>query len=300
MRLDSLSCEFGEVERTLDSIADLERLRTERKIPLPLPAMGCGTFSQMLRSLPEAARACIQRSLDQSGVPAERVNHIIFATSDNHLLQIDPDFSRKILVDLRLDHAVPALISLQQCASSLTALDYARRLLEDETVENVLLVAFDLVASDEDRVQSFALFGDAIASCLISRSGPGLALDGFCIGIDELGIRGSDSFESRKRVATAVLCAALSQADTDIELVRTCFSTNFYKPVALFNASICGIPAAKLAIPTLARRAHCGNCDWLINLAEHSQTQGLQAGGKYLAQAFAPGFNACAVMTAVD
>lgn len=202
VRLDSLACEFGEVERSPDSIADLERLRAERK----------------------------------SGLPAKLVDHIIDA----------------------------------------------KRLCDDETVENVVLVAFDSVASDEDRVQPFALFGDAMAPCLIGRSGPGLTLDGFRVGIDALGLRGSDSFESRKRIAGEAQGTALSRADTGTDHVLTCFSTNFYKPAALFTASLCGIPEAKLAIPTLSRRTHCGNCDWLVDLAEHSQTRGFRAGVKYL------------------
>ena len=229
------------------------------------------------------------------------VDHILFATSDNHLFHVHDDFAREILLDLALSDAIPALLSLQQCVSSLTALDYAHRLFADPGVENVVVVGFDLVSQEADRIQPFALYGDAVSSCLVCRGTRGdLTLEAYRLGVDPDGLQGRDSFESRKRVASAALSAALVEAGTGVGAIEACFSTNFFKPIALFNANICGIPSNRLAIPTLGRRAHCGNCDWMMNLVEHQQNAGLVPGGKYLAQAFAPGFSGCAVLTAAD
>ena len=297
--IGAFACEYGELERSYETLAGLDVMRAEKKIALSLSALGCATFAQMTGRLEDAIKRCVAKTLDKAAVRAADVNHILFATSDNHLFNIHDDFTREILLDLELSNAVPTLLSMRQCVSSLAALDLAHRLLDDPDAVNAVVVAFDIVSSDADRLQSFALFGDAVASCLVSRGVPGLVvLESHRGGVDRDGLRGQDNFESRKRIASAVLSAALAAAGIGVDAVEACFTTNFFKPITLFNANICGIPSRRLAVPTLQRRAHCGNCDWMMNLAEYADNPGLVPGAKYLALAFAPGFAACAVLTA--
>lgn len=299
LRVGAFACEYGDCERSFETVENYDAIRVERKISLGLSALGCGTFTQITGRLEDAVKTCVKRTLDLATVDPATVSHILFATSDNHLFHVHDNFAREILVDLALDRAIPAILSLQQCVSSLTALDYAHRLFADTDVEHVIVVGFDLVSKEADRIQSFALFGDAVSSCLVSRGiKGGFALEAYRLGIDRDGLQGHDSFETRKQVANTALSAALAQAGTTVGALHACFSTNFFKPIALFNASICGVPSSKLAISTLSRRAHCGNCDWMMNLVDYQQNSGLVQGGKYLANAFAPGFYACAVLTA--
>jgi 3-oxoacyl-[acyl-carrier-protein] synthase III len=188
------------------------------------------------------------------------------------------------------------MITLQQCASSLTALDYARNLFHDPRVSHVVVVAFDFVVDDDERIRPFALFSDAVTSCMVTRSdAPRISLLSYGVGVDFAGFVGRDDFMSRKRVAVTTLESVLGRHGLVLGDVAACFSTNFYKPVALFNANICGIGRNQLCIDTLASRGHCGNCDWMINLM-HRRAEGQLAPGKYLAQAFAPGFFACALL----
>jgi 3-oxoacyl-[acyl-carrier-protein] synthase-3 len=298
LRIGAFACEYGDRERSFETIEDYDALRAQKKIALSLSALGCRTFWQMTGRLEDAIKACVRRTLDGAGIEPPAVDHILFATSDNHLYHVHDSFAREILVDLALDRAMPTLLSLQQCVSSLTALDYAHRLFADPQVENVVVVGFDLVSQEADRIQSFALFGDAVASCLVTRGKGDFALQAYRLGIDRDGLQGRDNFLTRKQVASTALSAALADAGSAIADIEACFSTNFFKPIALFNANICGIASSRLAIPTLGQRAHCGNCDWIMNLAEYQQNTGLVRGGKYLANAFAPGFCACVVLTA--
>jgi 3-oxoacyl-[acyl-carrier-protein] synthase III len=299
LRVGAFACEYGDRERSFETIEDYDALRTERKISLSLSALGCKLFNQMTGRLEDAVKASIKRTLEAAMVSPGAVSHVLFATSDNHLHHVHDNFAREILIDLSLDRAIPTILSLQQCVSSLTAVHYAHRLFAEPDVEHVVVACFDLVSTERDRIQSFALFGDAVSSCLVSREiKGGFALKAYRLGIDRDGLQGRDSFESRKKVASAALTAALAQADTGLSGIEACFSTNFFKPIALFNANICGIPSNKLAIPTLSRRAHCGNCDWMMNLVDHQENAGVVQGGRYLANAFAPGFYACAVLAA--
>jgi 3-oxoacyl-[acyl-carrier-protein] synthase III len=72
---------------------------------------------------------------------------------------------------LGLANCVPTFISMQQCASSLAAVHYAYGLMAGAGEgKYVIVVAFDFVLQDADRIQSFALFGDAVTSCLLTKN----------------------------------------------------------------------------------------------------------------------------------
>jgi 3-oxoacyl-[acyl-carrier-protein] synthase-3 len=295
--LNAFACEFGDRERTLDSIDGLAAICSAQGLPMSPAKMGCGTFWQMTQPLESYLTRCISRTLASSGIPASEVNNIVFSTMERTLPLLDQVFMvRNVLEAVGLVNCVPALVSMQGCVSSLAAVDHAWRLFADPSVKHVLVVAFDFVVDDGDRVRPFAFFGDAVSSCLMSRGdGPGLSLRSYVVNVDFAGFLGRDTFESRKRMAGQTVQDALALSGASAEEVEKCFSTNLYKPLAEHNA---GIYRSKLCIETLRSRAHCGNCDWMINLAHHQEHAGLQPGRKYLAQSFAPGIFACGLLEA--
>ncbi len=296
--IGAFASEFGEHERSPESIEDFASLCTDKGLGLSLTAMGCGTFWQMTQPLESYVIACVAKTIAASGVSADAITHILFSTSDHKLRHLAPDFARTVLERLGLVNCVPLLVSLQQCASSLTALDHAHQLFADPRVSHVVVVTFDFVVEDRERIQSFALFGDAVTSCMVTRTeAPRLSLLAFGVDVDFSGFLGKDDFMSRKRVALGTMEQVLGRCETKLGEIQRCFSTNFYKPVAMFNANICGVARNQLYIETLATRAHCGNCDWMINLM-HCEAQGGLVPGKYLIQSFAPGFFACGLLEA--
>jgi 3-oxoacyl-[acyl-carrier-protein] synthase III len=294
--LNSFACEFGDRRRTPDSIEGHAEACSAKGLALSLADLGCGTFWQLGWPIEPYVIRCVSATLLASRVPPTAVNHIVFATMDKNLCQLGELFTRTVLGDLGLVNCVPTLISMQHCVSSLAALAHARHLFADPDVNHVIVVVFDLV-EDADRIKSFALFGDAVTSCMMSRGDvTGLALLSSAVNIDYSGLSGSDNFESRKQVVVSALQQALRLGGTRLDEVEKCFSTNFYKPIALFNAGICGIHRSRLVIDTLPTRAHCGNCDWMINLAHYGGRIGFARGKKYLVQSYAPGFSACALL----
>jgi 3-oxoacyl-[acyl-carrier-protein] synthase III len=293
--LSAFACEFGDRERTAESIADFSTLCQSKGLGLSLSAMGCKSFWQMTRPVESYVVQCIARTITASGVAADQVDHVIFTTMDKNLRHLDVNFARDVLAEAGLVQCVPIFLSMQQCVSSLGAVDHAARLLADGSARHVVVAAFDFVPDDADRIQSFALFGDAVTTCMVSRA-PGLALLARGVGVDFTGLMGRDNFESRKQVVLAIMKRILDESGARIEDVERCFTTNFYKPIAWFNASVAGIQRARLGTDTLATRAHCGNCDWMMNLAHQQAQSGLTPGRKYLVQSFAPGFFAAALL----
>jgi 3-oxoacyl-[acyl-carrier-protein] synthase-3 len=298
--LGAFACEFGDRERTPESIEGFAALAAARAPGLSVAAMGCRTFWQMTGPAASYLIRTIATTLCASGVDPRDVDHLVLSTMDKNLRHLDENFARNVLGELGLVNCIPVFVSMQQCVSSLAALDHARRLFADASVNHVIVAALDFVIDDRERLLPFALFGDAAASCLVSRNDALRLLS--CGGnVDFAGLQGRDNFDSRKRVVAATFQAALQAADTRLSEVEKIYTTNLFQPIALFNAGICGIRRSQLCIDTLGTRAHCGNCDWMINLIHHrdSDKGGLLAGRKYLVQAFAPGFFACGLLESV-
>jgi 3-oxoacyl-[acyl-carrier-protein] synthase-3 len=296
--LGSFACQFGELERTPETIEGLASICSAQKIGLNLGAMGCGTFWQMTKPLESYVAQCVAQTIAASNVAKDSIDRIIFSTTDQGVRHVDDKFTRGILDQAGLVKCLPAFVSFQQCANSLAALDYGRRLFDDPQIRNVVVVAFDFVPNDSDRIRPWALFGDAVTSFMISKEPASFSLLSYAVEMDFEGLQGRDSFESRKKVATTALQRVLEGSGVRLDEVERIFSTNVYKPIALFSADSCGIPRKRLCIDTLRTRAHCGNCDWMMNLSHHLANEPLVAGKAYLVQSSSPGFYACALLRA--
>jgi 3-oxoacyl-[acyl-carrier-protein] synthase-3 len=291
---------FGARERSFEEIDGLAELMIQHNIPLSLAMMGCRTFAQADEPPEILVAEAIRASLAAGSVPASAVSHVFLATSDNHLHQLGDSFAQSLLQSAGLDHALPVLVSFQKCASSILALDLVCSALAARGGGTALVVGFDVLGQDDgERVKSFALFGDGAACCVVSTEYRlDFRFDGCGVTTDPAGMFGQDTFDSRKAAALESLNRALAASGAELADIAACFSTNLFKPVSMFNASICGLPASRLSLTTGAQRGHCGNADWMINLAAFAEAGKIERGGRYLAQAFAPGFCACAILTA--
>jgi 3-oxoacyl-[acyl-carrier-protein] synthase III len=286
---------LGDRERAVESIEEYQAICQAKGIGLGLVGMGCKTFRQMTAPVTSYVVKSIQETLMASGVEASDVDHLVFSTTDKNLSHLQSDFATRVLTESGLTRALPVLVTMQQCVSSLGAMDHARRLFCDEAVRHVLLVSFDYVLEDAERIQPFALFGDAVTSCVMTR-GTGWRLLSYGVGVDFAGLTGADDFTSRKKVVVSTMNRILEESGTKIGDVEKCFTTNLYKPIAWFNASVAGIHPSKLSIDTLPSLAHCGNCDWMLNVVEHQRLHHPPPGTRFLVQSFAPGFFAGAIL----
>ena len=114
------------------------------------------------------------------------------------------------------------------------------------------------------------------------------------VKVDPDGLRGRDSFISRKNVADRTLAAVLRAGDRQLGQIAKVFAANLHKPLTLFNGTSVGLlPDTLHFVETLAAYGHCGNADWMINLIDYHERFGIRSGDTYLAQSLAPGFYAC-------
>jgi hypothetical protein len=296
--IGSFACVPGDVECTSTAVPDFEEIWADRSPNSDFATMGCDRFWKMSGPIERYIVECVRQTLADHSTPARSVDQVVFSTTDACLGLLDDDFAVNVLAELGMDRCVPVVLSLQQCCSSLTALRYGWDQFMDDDVNNIVLVSFGYTPDDSDRIKSFAFFGDAVASCLISRTHQGaLRLAASVINVDYLGLVGQDSFVSRQAVARQSLGKVLRGSGTPLEEVTKAFPTNLYRPLTLFSAAAVGVDQSTLHfVDTLAAYAHCGNSDWMINLIDYERSVGVRTGEKYLAQSSAPGFFACGLL----
>ena len=295
IRIGSFACAFGDVECKPENIPDFEALWETVSFGTDFAEMGCTTYRKMSGPVQDYVVDAVRRSLQGAGATAADVDHLVFATSDPTLPLLPSEFAGQVLLALDMDNCVPHVVSFQRCCSSLTALRHAERLFADPDVTHVVVVALDFMPEDRDRVRSYAMFGDAVASCLLTRTGPSLVrLLSSAVKVDPEGLRGRDTFVSRQNVANRTLSAVLRAGGRRPGQLTKVFAANLHKPLTLFNATSVGLrPDTLHFADTLAAYGHCGNADWMINLVDYHERFGIRAGETYLAQSLAPGFYAC-------
>jgi 3-oxoacyl-[acyl-carrier-protein] synthase III len=293
--IGSFACAFGDVECKPENIPDFEALWETVSFGTDFAEMGCTTYRKMSGPVEDYVVDAVRRSLQDAGATAADIDHLVFATSDPNLALLPSDFAGRVLLALGLEDCVPHVVSFQRCCSSLTALRHGQRLFSDPEVTHVVVVAVDFVPHDRDRVLSYAMFGDAAVSCMLTRHDPGLVrLVSSAVKVDPDGLRGRDSFISRKDVADRTMSAVLRAGGRQQGQIAKVFAANLHKPLTLFNATSVGLrPDTLHFADTLAAYGHCGNADWMINLVDYHERFGIRSGEVYLAQSLAPGFYAC-------
>jgi 3-oxoacyl-[acyl-carrier-protein] synthase III len=293
--IGSFACAFGDVECKPENIPDFEALWETVSFGTDFAEMGCTTYRKMSGPVEDYVVDAVRRTLQDAGATAADIDHLVFATSDPTLALLPSDFAGRVLLALGLHDCVPHVVSFQRCCSSLTALRHGQQLFSDPEVTHVVVVAMDFMPHDRDRVRSYAMFGDAAVSGLLTRHDPGLIrLVSSAVKVDPDGLRGRDSFISRKDVADRTLSAVLRAGGRQQGQIAKVFAANLHKPLTLFNATSVGLlPDTLHFADTLAAYGHCGNADWMINLADYHERFGIRSGEVYLAQSLAPGFYAC-------
>ncbi|BCB89215.1 hypothetical protein [Phytohabitans suffuscus] len=296
--IGSFACTFGDLECKPEDIPDFDALWQAVSPGTDFAVMGCATFRKMSGQAEEYVVDAIRRTLLGAVVSPQDIDHIVFATSDPTLALLSHDFAVRVLDAVGLVGCVPHVLSYQRCCSSLTALRYGRQLFSDPYVANVVVVGLDFTPDDRDRVRTYAVFGDAAASCLLTRRDPGrVRLVSSAIQVDVDGLRGRDSIMSRKKVADSALSSVLHASGRQLEQITKVFAANLHQPLTLFNAAAAGFQPDKLHFAdTLSAYGHCGNCDWMINLVDYHERFGILPGELYLAQASAQGFYACGLL----
>lgn len=244
----------------------------------------------------------IQKTLIESQIAPSDIQRVIFASAQLPAPLQNPCVLNNLLSRAKLNHATPMAVTLQECTSGLGAIHTAQALMRSLNEKHTIVVCID-VADDKARIQPFGVLSDAVSSCVLSHidnldeqtelhspnvQSPSFKLLSYANTIDSKGLASEDDFDSRKAAATQSFSNALNNADVTKDALKHICSTNFYQPLADFNAQALQLNKQLLRINTAKSHGHCVCSDPLINLLHSTET--IQNDEIIMLQAYAPGF----------
>lgn len=297
----AIGVEMGDLRRDVESIDGVQALFHSHKLPMNPALLNYRHFYQSTLDVSECIARAAAQSLAAGGLAGAQIDMLILTSADLGFLHADPQFMPALLERAGLVRALPLAVTAQECAGLLCALDMAWRHVQSGLYANVLVVSYDKARSDARRVQPFGIVSDAALACVVSAERPlGLSLRRSAVRADLRGMQGKGDFASRKALIGAVTAEVLGADQLSLSDIGKVFTTNFFKPIANFNASCMGLAAHQLYAEQTPELGHCLGADPLLNLAMYLRQHPRQlAGGMHMLQAYAPGLLAAVLVEQV-
>jgi len=285
-----ISIELGE-KRTVQSIPGVAEKFRRCKLPMSAALLGYEYFYQSALPAEESIFRAIVRTLAETGVPPAEVDMVLISSADAGFLA-DRQLLPALLCRLGSGSALPLSITSQECTGLLSAIDLACTLVRDRSLRNIVVVSYDRAADDDARIQPFGVVSDAVVACLVSSMGRmDFVVKAFSHVADLRGMQGDDDFATRKSLTERGTNELLTRSGTSLARVKKVFTTNFFRPVAKYNASTLGLSEQQLDMGYALEFGHCLCADPLLNLWSYSDSASdCRKGDLFLLQAYAPGF----------
>lgn len=192
-------------------------------------------------------------------------------------------------------------VALNQCANLLAGIRVAQAMVAAGWHRRVLVITTDRSDSEATRLQSFALFSDAAAGCVVSdepTGHPTFSVLGSAAATDvaELGWAHEISAALARQVNEQLLAPrGLAIADIDAVL-----HANVFKPIVMLKELQAGFVAAQLDPGQIPRFGHCFAADPIINLVDRWAAGRLRGDGHYLLASSVPGLRIGVLLRALD
>lgn len=289
-RWGGVSIELGDRKRSVQSLQDLAERFRQLKLPMNPALLGYECFHESTLPSEESMGRVIAGTLAATSVDPLDIDLLIVASSGAELLS-DRQLLPRLLKRRGLFNALPLAITSQECTGMLSAINLAHGYVLHGACNNVLVVSCDRAQDDSQRIHPFGIVSDAASACLVSSSA---RVDYLCRGYSHLadlqGMQGGDDFSTRKQLIDRCTSEIVARSGVGLGEVRKVFSTNFFTPIAKYNAAVTGLADQQLYMASAADVGHCLCADPLVNLAAYIESgQRWRAGDAFLLQAYAPG-----------
>ncbi|SES05021.1 3-oxoacyl-[acyl-carrier-protein] synthase-3 [Streptomyces sp. yr375] len=212
-------------------------------------------------------------------------------------------FTDAVLTGIGLTAATCTGVTLNRCTTLLVGIRLAQALVVSGQHRRVLVVTTDRVTDESTRMESYALFSDGAAACLITS-----AADGRTGGAYEI-VTGAHvqrpgtldwSHEISPDLAREVndrMLTPLGMKTGDLDLL---VHPNLYTPVVVLKERQAGFAQQQLFTDNITRIGHCFAADPLINLVDLDTAGRLRAGGHCLLASSVPGARAAVLLRKPD
>jgi 3-oxoacyl-[acyl-carrier-protein] synthase-3 len=251
-------------------------------------AWGWGRFFRSRRGQAELAVASARRTLTMAGCTGADIDAVILCAAQ-FPSQVDchARYCRTVLTELGLGRAFMIGVTLGQCNTMLSAVHLADRLVASQAYGNVLVIASDQVADEEERFQQFALFSDGAASCLVTSRPGGLAIRATASALDPSALDTAGRVSGR--LGRTAMNAITQQSGVTAGQISVVLPPNLFTPVIRMSEGQSGFRPDQLYLRNITDRGHCFSADPFVNLADHQSANLTRPGDYVLLTSSVPG-----------
>ncbi|MEU8588238.1 3-oxoacyl-ACP synthase [Streptomyces sp. NPDC048664] len=283
---------LGEQETDHSALPGLEERARRLEMQPNARLWGWGTVHRTTRSLEELAVESGRRTLAEAGADPASIDCLILCSTrfpggpSTHGALV-----RTVMAGLGLGSGTAFTgITLNRCTNLLTALRTAEALVAAGQYRRVLVITTDRVTDEAERMESFALFSDGAASCLVGTEPLGENAYGVVAGATAQDPDALDwSSEISSDLARAVNDRILADAGMKLGDIHGLLHLNLFKPVVVLKERQAGFAKDQLYLDNITRFGHCFAADPLINLVDRAAGGGVRPDGHYLLAAAVPG-----------
>nr|WP_240956521.1 hypothetical protein [Micromonospora sp. HNM0581] len=180
-------------------------------------------------------------------------------------------------------------VTLNRCTNLLSAVRVAQAHVSAGLARRTLVITTDRVADESTRMESFALFSDGAASCLVDREPLGsdrYELVGSASATEAGALEWSNEISSDlSRQVNEELLSSRGLTTRDLAGLS---QANIFLPLVIMKELQAGFAKEQIYTTNIARFGHCFAADPLINLVDR-QEAGIDVGSLHLLAASVPG-----------
>jgi 3-oxoacyl-[acyl-carrier-protein] synthase-3 len=283
--------QLGEFSEPVDSLPDLASRAAQLSMSMLPKLWGWGDYRRTALDLADLAIGTGLATLASGKLDPGSVDGLILcSTRFDGGAEVHGEFVQRIVAGLGLGNVSFYGLTLHRCANLVVALDLANTMVRAGRHRRMLVITTDRVPPGASRVESFAIFSDGAASCLVTDE----PVAGTCFDLlgcasrstlDRLGYGGEISAD----LAVAVNRGLLGERTPAVAELAALMHTNLVIPVVSMKERQAGFTVDQLYLDNIYRFGHCFAADPLINLVDRVALGHLQVGDRLMLAASVPG-----------
>lgn len=266
---------LGEITESWEAIPDLNESLQRAGMMSEPDLWGWGHYRRTRRAPVDLAVESARKTLSLTGKSASQIDAVLMCSAVFPTgVSAHREMTHRFLSSLGME-ATPLLgITLSRCATLVCGMRLADDLIASRRYQSILLVSFDAVTNERERFESFAIFSDGAASCLLTcEPMPGYRL--VCsVQANQATAQSSDGPDAGGKLAARANVQLKAHQLLPRNLSKI-FHDNLFLPIVSIREQMAGFSREQLYTENISRIGHCFGCDPLINLSDYAASAGI-------------------------
>ncbi|HXZ00664.1 MAG TPA: ketoacyl-ACP synthase III family protein [Stellaceae bacterium] len=298
--IEAIECAFGESERPYSEVVNFDDVLKANNYPNLPGLFGWGNYRKTAGDIFDLGLASAARTMADSAISAKEIDFVYFCSTCFPGDEIEHiKYNAHVISELGASNAFPVGITLNNCASFLSAITMACKMVESGAYNNILVITADKVYDETIRMNNFALLSDAAASCIVTNrpvAGYRVVSDVFRTSDNPIFTnRGKDDSPLYLRVFNEII----EKSSVKPNEIKKVFCSNVFKSITLVKEKKLGFSRDQLFLENIPRYGHCFSADVFINLIEYERQAQVPEGERFMFSVDAPNLRASVLLERV-